>query len=406
MTTAVLVTGAGLAASAHGYQTIDVTNFADTATGCSLREAVSVAATDANASGCTQSGPAEDDERILLPRGIYQLSSEIVVPYNSGRISIWPVAGVGAVATEIRAAASSRAFNVQGDLNLVNLTLRGGNQTGTGGAVLVRPSSDSETSKLGVYWSTITGGHASLNGGAIAAVPNSDAGAHRAQVIVVTSTISGNSAGTLGGGLWVGDRSTLQIIGSTIADNSALIAGGIYAGDIVHAFSGVGESIIGGNTATASSPDCVFSAPAQSAGTNLIGNTAGCGGYAAALNDRLNVDPLLAPLAANPMNQTGDPITAGAQTLTHALLPGSPAIAYLTGPFLPDCQTDDRLFDQRGFCRGGTTYEIGAYEFVGSLPVPPGPPAKPAPPKKKKCKKKPGAKKKKKKKCKKKKKKK
>jgi hypothetical protein len=51
-----------------------------------------------------------------------------------------------------------------------------------------------------------------------------------------------------------------------------------------------------------------------SRGHNLIGNTQGGSGFVS--SDLLNVNPLLGPLRNN-----------GGQTLTMALLPGSPAIA-------------------------------------------------------------------------------
>jgi hypothetical protein len=63
--------------------------------------------------------------------------------------------------------------------------------------------------------------------------------------------------------------------------------------------------------------------------------------------DTLRVDPLLAPLADN-----------GGPTLTHALLPGSPAIDAGGNDY-------DFTYDQRGFGyarRSGVRPDIGAFE--------------------------------------------
>jgi hypothetical protein len=82
-------------------------------------------------------------------------------------------------------------------------------------------------------------------------------------------------------------------------------------------------------------------------GYNLISNSTGGSGYAP--TDILDVDPLLGPLADN-----------GGPTLTHALLPGSPAID--AGDPNP---ADPPEWDQRGpgFPRiANGRIDIGAFE--------------------------------------------
>src|SRR5262249_52070792 len=105
------------------------------------------------------------------------------------------------------------------------------------------------------------------------------------------------------------------------------------------------NTIIAGNTAP-TAPDLSGSLGSQ--GHNLIGNTEGGSGFHE--TDLLNVNPLLGPLQDN-----------GGPTLTHALLPGSPAID-------GGDPTDAPEWDQRGegFYRVvGKNIDIGAYEDQG-----------------------------------------
>jgi hypothetical protein len=101
------------------------------------------------------------------------------------------------------------------------------------------------------------------------------------------------------------------------------------------------NSIITGN------PGQVLSGALTASGYNLISNSTGGSGYAP--TDILDVDPLLGPLADN-----------GGPTLTHALLPGSPAID--AGDPNP---ADPPEWDQRGpgFPRiANGRIDIGAFE--------------------------------------------
>jgi len=106
------------------------------------------------------------------------------------------------------------------------------------------------------------------------------------------------------------------------------------------------NSILAGNTSF-TSPDC--NGTISSTGYNLIANTAGCT-FAPVVGDLTNIDPKLGPLQDN-----------GGPTLTHALLPGSPAVnAGNPG----GCMGSAGLLttDQRGFARFGRC-DIGAYEL-------------------------------------------
>jgi hypothetical protein len=167
--------------------------------------------------------------------------------------------------------------------------------------------------------------------------------------LVVDSTISGNTAAVEGGGLVASDVSVL-IASSTIAFNTAMLqnVGGFLFTSRDGTPHGQGvtleSSIFASNEAAESalSPDLdtnLTPTPVVAGTDNLIaviGNLEP--GYVSA-------DPLLAPLAAN-----------GGPTLTHALLPGSPAID-------AGNNAGEQPTDQRGAPRlAGAAPDIGAFE--------------------------------------------
>ncbi len=130
--------------------------------------------------------------------------------------------------------------------------------------------------------------------------------------------------------------------------------GGIYSGYLAWSTEklNIRNSIIAGNV-SAYDPD--IHGTLTSSSFNIYGNSDGGIGYDD--SDQLDVDPLLGSLADN-----------GGPTLTHALLPGSPAIDAGDNTDAPD-------FDQRGpgFPRiVNGTIDIGAFEVqaTGAPPVP------------------------------------
>jgi hypothetical protein len=170
---------------------------------------------------------------------------------------------------------------------------------------------------------------------------------------ITSTTISGNQAGTVGGGVayMVGTLS-----GSTVTGNSAGNGAGLGGPG---ADPTVLNSIIAGNTATTDHPDCNAFA---SGGHNLTGDTTGCVITGDTTGNPLNQDPLLAPLADN-----------GGPTKAHMIPESSPADD-AGNPAAPDgtgnhCTAND----QRG-CDGdgdGGRCDIGAYELLlcGGSPV-------------------------------------
>jgi hypothetical protein len=162
--------------------------------------------------------------------------------------------------------------------------------------------------------STISGNSAGTSGGGIGGGGNAD-------LSIVNSTVSGNSAGTSGGGIY--NNLSLYVTLSTITGNSAPSGGGIYNVGSVEVSNTIlnagmsGENIFNeGGTVT-------------SLGYNLSSDDGG--GYLTGPGDQINTDPLLGPLQDN-----------GGPTLTHGLLPGSPAIDAGDPNFTPPPFNDQR----------------------------------------------------------------
>jgi predicted outer membrane repeat protein len=198
--------------------------------------------------------------------------------------------------------------------SLVSDNSAAGSNSGGGGIATFGP--------VTLYNSTVANNRASGNGGGIAA----------GSVHAVNSTISGNSAGLSGGGIWV-NGSTSTIDGSTIYNNRAnAVGGGLF---INSGMLTVIHSIVAGNFFSAAPDVAGLLGAVVDASFSLIGSSAGSGLAPApfGLPDAngnlvggakfdLRIDPKLGPLVYN----GGPEFLDGSRLLTHALLPGSPAI--------------------------------------------------------------------------------
>jgi CSLREA domain-containing protein len=262
--------------------------------------------------------------------------------------------------------ASGGGIDAFGALTLVQSTVRGNSTAGDnayGGGISARTAT--------LIQSTISGNST--------AGDNAPGGGISAGTVTLTqSTVSGNSTAgdnAHGGGISAG---TVTLTQSTITDNHALhsssMGGGVFQVNFGNNFPfTISGSIVAGNTALAGGPDLVPD-PQSTLTVNYsligvadlltftgnVGNLTGSG-----INP---LDPLLGTLADN-----------GGPTMTHALLPGSPAIDAGDPNFNPadpdgDPMTDDAVpYDQRGapFVRvfdgnsdGGARIDIGAFELI------------------------------------------
>jgi CSLREA domain-containing protein len=373
-----------------------VTKTADTADGacdadCSLREAILAA----NA----LAGPDE----VVLPAGTYMLS---LVAAGTGKLGTLVIAddgsaattddaltlhGAGAATTVIQQTLFAKGvIEIQNDVaNVVieDVTLRGGNGTDGAGIITFAPTTIRRVLMTDCHGNDDAGAIMSFatlevadsvfeentaidDAGALmtfaqATVTRStfhhntagnDAGAimNFAELTVENCTFSDNEAGTAAPGTGTGGAiksfDALTLTASTFTANRAGLAGGGLHTDV-----DVAQSVqLEGNIVAGNLPgDCGVQAgtPAiHSLGHNLDGD--GSCLPTPATGDQTNPTPGLGPLADN-----------GGPTMTHALLPGSPALdAWTVGCPGPDT-------DQRGAVRPqGTACDIGAYE-LGDLPV-------------------------------------
>lgn len=383
---------------------LTVTKTADTNDGvcdvdCSLREAIIIANT------------LPRPDTIILPAGTYMLTiagaGENAA--TTGDLDITDsvtITGAGASDTIIDgngATLNDRVFHVigAGTVNISGITIQNGISSGIGGAIPVGAGIRNQGSALNITRSILTnntggGAIANMAGGALtiadtvivsnsslaggggiislsgvitiassAIISNITSGANvegggialSGDLVMTNSTLSDNRATGDGGGIAVVGGS-LSLNNVTIANNTAdsdndgVGDGGGIAVDPEGAVV-FRNTIIGGNTdRSEQAPDC--SGTLESRGYNLISVAAGCAIEGVTDGNLIGVDPRIGTLRNN-----------GGATLTHALLPGSPAIE--GGNPLPPgsgenaCETTD----QRGVSRPQwVRCDIGAFEFV------------------------------------------
>lgn len=263
-------------------------------------------------------------------------------------------------------------YNVE-SLSLVRSTISD-NQAGMAGGGLL-----SATGTLTASDSSVSGNQALLGGGV--ALDNN------AQAKLERDTLSGNRAQTFGGGIVNMHGSSLSLTNVTLSGNSASSGGGIASGNydepafpvspadpsltavfVTLAFNHASTSVGGGFYHTAGSAAFINSLFANNTGTSCSGTVTGNGNLTTDATcsfdgpkNLVNVaDPKIGPLQAN-----------GGILLTHALLPGSPAIdaGIVAGAAIPSQ-------DERGKPRpdsdenGAALVDIGAYESDGSEGMP------------------------------------
>lgn len=227
-----------------------------------------------------------------------------------------------------------------GILNVINTTVS--NNTATG---IFVTNSITSGGTLNVVNSTISNNTAPRGEGGIYFLGD--------QLRVTNSTISGNK-GSIGGinvvTVGASPSKSFVLTNCTITGNIGNDAGGGI--EVYQATLNLRNTIVSGNTNARGASDVRFyNASGKSLGHNLIGTSTnfefGFGEWLA--SDMLNQDARLAPLGNN-----------GGATLTHALLPDSPAINRGDNTSAP-------ATDQRGYARiVGGTIDIGAFEFAPS----------------------------------------
>ncbi|QDV39134.1 choice-of-anchor Q domain-containing protein [Tautonia plasticadhaerens] len=275
--------------------------------------------------------------------------------YNSGTLTVVATTLSGNLATGlgdyklVGGSGSGGGIDNSGTLAVIDSTLSGnsarGNFVGSGRGGGIRNAGTLELTRSTLMGNTAHVQDALMGGSSLGG------GIDNAGTLTVTaSTLSGNSATIDPGSPWggvargggIGNAGTLTVTASTLADNSAGGDGGGIATDGEGSTLTIASSIFGdagGGTLA------VLGGALVSRGHNLLTDAP-----ALALDptDRVDIDPLLAPLGAY-----------GGPTPTHALLPGSPAI----DAAIPVAGV---AADQRGVPRPqGSAPDIGAFESRG-----------------------------------------
>lgn len=286
-----------------------------------------------------------------------------------------PIAGVQAVTVDQTvitggsATTSGGGIYSESQLSFSNSSISGASAFYGGGIAAMRQTTITHSTLSGN--TTTTDG----NGGGLAALGP-------AAVTVVGSTISGNAATGptgWGGGVFLLDSSSVSTTNSTISGNTAGVGGGIYqrssspSSSLVHTtVYGNTASDAGDNVHVAAAPlslrASIVATPSSTVKTDCSGTTVtssgdnidsdgSCFGASGQASDKPNTDPKLRALANN-----------GGSTLTHALLPGSPALDGVTGTCPPPAT------DQRGVTRpvdgdnnNSSLCDIGSFESQDAI---------------------------------------
>jgi hypothetical protein len=238
-----------------------------------------------------------------------------------------------------------------GTLTLTQSTIRGNTASDGGGLInrgtltLTHSTVHGNTASYGagglINWGTLIVAHSTVRDN-VAFTGGGGLVNARGRLTLTHSTVSGNTA-RYGGGLY--NEDTLTLINTTVSGNRATDSGGgLYN---IYGTLTLTQSIVASNLL---SRDCHHaSSTVTSTGYNLDSDTS-C--QLTDPTDLPGTDPVLGPLQDN-----------GGGTLTHALLPGSPAID--TIPWGTNGCGTTRYSDQRWRARpqpAGGACDIGAYE--------------------------------------------
>jgi parallel beta-helix repeat protein len=223
--------------------------------------------------------------------------------------------------------------------------------------------------------STVSGNSAANRGGGITFDIDTTA-------TILRSTVSGNTAATQGGGMHIqaDSNNLITIENSTISGNMAAGGGGLYrapsaalvvtltsttvanntatetGGGVVGTMN-AGNTLIGNNTDNGTAPD--YAGTVNSQGYNLIEKTTGTTISGTTTGNITGLDARVGPLQDN-----------SGVTLTHALLPGSPALDKGSSSGT-DQRGETRPFDYAAVpnAAGGDGADIGAIEMKLPLVV-------------------------------------
>jgi len=321
---------------------------------------------------------AADGDAVLVAAGTYVenvlVDKNVRVDGEDGTVvdggaagSVFTVTGDAELREmEIRNGAADRGAGVEatgGTITLRRLTITGNVATGDGGGLFIATGeailnetwvggneAGGDGGGVMVFFGFLTSHHSTVSGNVAGDQGGGIASASSSTTLNNTS-VSGNVAAGDGGGIALTGGGTHSVNSSTVAFNRAPSAAGIDHGGGSVAMR---NSVVHGNVAAASSPDC--SGTIDSGGYNLFGDTDGCTLTGDTATVMIGVNPVLSALGDH-----------GGWTPTHHLGSGSPAIdAGTPGGCLNGAGgtlTRDQVGRARDSdCAAGQRCDIGAYE--------------------------------------------
>ncbi len=317
---------------------------------CTLRDAIAAANTDSAVSGCPAGSGA--DTITFSVSGTIGLGNVLIIPAGSSVI----VDGSGQTIA-ISGQRAMQVLDVRGTLDLRRVTIADGSASFEGGGIV-------NSGTLTVKDCTFSGNQSIVVGGAISnlgvlTVSNTTFRGNIAAfggaiqnfftATVGNSTFSGNTATATGSG--VNNDGTITVLDSTFFGNSGVGLRNAPSPDLTTVLN-LGNTILANNVGG----DCRNEGDTLNVtGPNLIADddhTIRSCSIAATMTG----DPTLGPLADN-----------GGPTLTHALLPGSPAIDAANDTLCAASPVNN--LDQRGQPRpadgdgdGAAACDLGAFE--------------------------------------------
>jgi CSLREA domain-containing protein len=319
-------------------------------TGCSLREAVEAANTDAAFGGCHR-GSGADTIKLGPHRYVLTIPPGVTADNRSGDLNVTQavtVLGASSATTRIDGDATDRIFfNASSPLTLKRMTLLNGNTDGDGGAIYqeggtmtavgVVVSGNTSTgygggiyaaaTNVGLHNVVLSGNHGGSFGGGLFI---SGAGGGATQVTIDSTSIVSNAATGNGGGIFTEDA-TLTVTRSLLTRNHAIDGDGILSAGsgTVKIFSSTitnnGNNVEGGkgggirNYASMTLVNVTISA-------NLASNAAGDGGNIYNTGTLVSRDTLMGE-ALSSGDCGGSPITSHGYNLEYAIFSSQPCFS-------------------------------------------------------------------------------
>jgi hypothetical protein len=349
---------------------------------CSLRQAIDAANTNSNPStidyitfnsGIT--GTISVGSQLLVSEPVY-------------------IEGPGANVLTISGGDTTRIFNIDMagpnplPVGIYRLTLTHGHVTGDGGAIY------GGDAVLKVNESVLSGNYASGYGGAI--FETGDDAAHGTSNVIYADTITGNTAGVEGGGIFgarsIGTLATSTVTGNHLASSAPGYDGaGVYSGDhgyvIDSTIAGNGPAYRGGGLSAPQGMEIYSSILADNSASNFPDLSGGAGitvGFSLIENGSL-IESEEGPNLIGPDPQLGPLQNNGGLTPTMEPAPTSPVIDQGHSRFGRDQRLGPRRVDNPTIANapGGDAADIGALETPYVAPA-----VAPPTTKKKKCRKK------------------